>query len=264
MKIERINIILVITLFCILFMVYFIIRSKDKIDSKVKCENSHTTCLYSEEVKHLSLKLNEAQREIGRLSCQIQEKDGVSLHGGWCKDISGKESKLHMTDNNLAKELSNLLQNKKVASFGDGPGEYKRIITGLNKVKSYDAFDGAPYAEETTNNLVQHLDLSVPVYHLPLYDWVVSMEVAEHIPKQYEQIFIDNLTRHAKEGIILSWSVVGQEGHSHVNNQDLPYVEEQLRKRGFKIDKALTNRVKGASSFHWLKRNLYVYLRKNI
>ena len=47
------------------------------------------------------------------------------------------------------------------------------------------------------------------------------MKVAEHIPKEFEHVYIDNLVRHAKEGIILSWSKVGQGGHSHVNNQNL-------------------------------------------
>ena len=264
MKIEAKSFILLFTLFCFIYLIYYKIQKINN-DLKYFCENSYSPCVFTEEIKQLSSRLNEAQRVIGRLSCELATKEGaVSKHGGWCKDISGKDSKLHMTDNNLAEELSNLLKSKQVASFGDGPGEYRSVIISLNQVKSYDAYDGAPYVEDTTNNEVKHLDLSVPIYHLPFYDWVISMEVAEHIPKEFEQIFIDNLTRHAKEGIILSWSVIGQEGHSHVNNQDLPYVEEQLKRRGFKIDVSLTNRVKDATIFHWLKRNLYVYRRTNI
>ncbi len=38
------------------------------------------------------------------------------------------------------------------------------------------------------------------------YDWIISLEVAEHIPAQFESIYIDNLVKHAKEGIILSWA----------------------------------------------------------
>ncbi len=72
---------------------------------------------------------------------------------------------------------------------------------------------------------------------MPLYDWVFSIEVAEHIPKTYEQIYIDNLVRH---GIILSWAVPKQEGHGHVNNQDFAYIEEQLINRAFKLDNATT------------------------
>jgi len=51
--------------------------------------------------------------------------------------------------------------------------------------------------------------------------WILSLEVAEHIPAQFESIYIDNLVKHAKEDIILSWAKLGQSGHSHVNNKML-------------------------------------------
>ena len=100
-------------------------------------------------------------------------------------------------------------------------------------LKSYDAYDGAPFAEDTTNGRVRFLDLSVPIYHLKEYDWVVSVEVAEHIPAEFETIYVENLVRHAKEGIILSWSRIGQGGLSHVNNRDPDYVKMKLETYGF-------------------------------
>lgn len=44
---------------------------------------------------------------------------------------------------------------------------------------------------------------------------------------------MDNLVRHAKEGIIISWAKLWQGGHSHINNRDFSYVKEQMEKRGF-------------------------------
>jgi len=79
-------------------------------------------------------------------------------------------------------------------------------LTELKQDSLYDAFDGAPYVELTTNNQVQYLDLSVPIYHLNKYDWILSLEVAEHIPAQFESIYIDSLVKHAKEGTILAWT----------------------------------------------------------
>jgi hypothetical protein len=45
---------------------------------------------------------------------------------------------------------------------------------------------------------------------------IISLEVAEHIPEKYEAVYLDNIFRHAKEGIILSWAVPGQIGLSHI------------------------------------------------
>lgn len=148
-----------------------------------------------------------------------------------------------------------------MASFGDGPGIYKKKITELNQVKSYEAYDGAPFTEKTTENRCKFLDLSVPVYHLPKYDWVVSMEVAEHIPKKFESTFLDNIARHAKRGVIFSWAKLGQGGFSHVNNQPFSYVVEQMRIRGFKLNKVFSKSIKKAATLPWLKDNLNVYER---
>ncbi len=249
-----------ISLMMLITIIYLNKFNDQDLTNKSECVNSYKPCEASEEIKYLSRALNEALKQIGRLSCN-SSTDNVSSHGGWCKNISGINSTFHQTDFNLAAEFSEFLKGKHVASFGDGPGEYQAFISTLDQVQTYDAFDGAPFVDETTDGHVKHLDLSVPVYHLPLYDWVISLEVAEHIPKKFEQIFIDNLTRHAKEGIILSWSVVGQGGHGHVNNQNFQYVKEQLEKRGFKVDKESTKRFKKASSLHWLRRNLHVYIR---
>jgi len=58
---------------------------------------------------------------------------------------------------------------------------------------------------------VSYLDLTLPQYGLPLYDWVISLEVAEHIPAESEAIYLDNIVRHAREGVVLSWAVPGND-----------------------------------------------------
>jgi hypothetical protein len=206
----------------------------------------------------LSLKLNQAYQKIGRLNCQIN-KNEVSDNGGYCSSISGRNSSGHRTDDNFAKALSDFLANKRVASFGDGPGLYKEKIEAMGKVISYDAFDGAPFAEITTDNRVKFLDLTLPIYHLQKYDWVISVEVAEHIPKEFEHIYVDNLVRHAKEGIILSWSRVGQAGHSHVNNQNFDYIKSIMEKKCFKHDEENSSMLRNLASFNYIKINVNVY-----
>lgn len=150
-----------------------------------------------------------------------------------------------------------------MASFGDGPGAYKEYITKMNTVKCYDAFDGAPFVEETTNDQVSFLDLSVPVHHLDTYDWVISLEVAEHIPQEFEDNFVHNLARHANEGIILSWAKLGQGGHSHVNNRDFAYVKETMKLLNFKHNQTLSQFFKIRATLPWLRNNINVYEKIN-
>ena len=213
-------------------------------------------------IKELSILLNQASNKIGQLSCQLSTNE-VSDSGGWCSKISGKNSSQHMTDVPLSKALSKFLVGKKVASFGDGPGVYKELLLSYNEVLSYDSFDGAPYAELTTNNNVKFLDLSVPIYHLDQYDWVISLEVAEHIPEKFESVYLDNLVRHSREGIILSWAAIGQGGHSHINNRDFPYVKAKMEERNYIHDLPSSEYLKAQSTFGWFKNNINVF-KKNV
>ena len=103
-----------------------------------------------------------------------------------------------------------IFSGKYVASFGDGPGRYKQLLLESGLLKGYDSYDGAPFSEKTSEGRVQYLDLTLPQYGLPLYEWVISLEVAEHIPREFENIYLDNIVRHAKEGVILSWAKLGK------------------------------------------------------
>ena len=218
-------------------------------------------CDYNNKLTEMSRLLNEAMNKVGQLSCLLSP-DEVSDNGGFCSKISGKNSSEHLTDTYLAKALSNFLLGKNVASFGDGPGIYKELLLEYRQVSSYDSYDGAPYTEITTNNNVKFLDLSVPIYHLKQYDWVISLEVAEHIPAKFEDIYIDNLVRHAKEGVILSWAKIGQGGHSHINNRDFDYVKKKMEEKSFLHDVESSNYFQRKSSFPWFKTNINVFIKK--
>ena len=84
---------------------------------------------------------------------------------------------------------------KHVGSFGDGPGEYKRLLDETHSLASYTAYDGSPFAKENSEGRVSHLDFTIDAFGLPAFDWVLSLEVAEHIPAEFE-------------GYILSWRML--------------------------------------------------------
>ena len=123
----------------------------------------------------------------------------------------------------------------------------------------YDAYDGAPFTEESTNGVVRYLDLILPQFWLPQYDWVLCLEVMEHIPKQHESVVLDNMIRPATEGIVLSWAVRNQAGHGHVNPREHNYVEEIMRKRGFSLDVQASTKLRQNASFTWFKDHISVF-----
>lgn len=127
----------------------------------------------------------------------------------------------HATDAKLIELFKKWFAGKRVGSFGEGLGKYRifpiRLQNGnphddvsippccvLGRYKKaldsyctfYHGYDGAPYTENVTENTVNFLDLSVPQFGLPSYQIVLSMEVAEHIPNKFEQVFLDNIVRY--------------------------------------------------------------------
>lgn len=211
----------------------------------------------------LSYELNKLRQRLGRMDCETVKGKAVNEAGGWCRNSSKEGFGEHMTDMKLVKALSTFFRGKSVGSFGDGPGAYKREILKLSEVKLYDAYDGAPFCEETSEGRVAFLDLIVPQYGLPIYDWIISLEVAEHIPNKSEAIYIDNLVRHSKEGIVLSWAAPGQGGLAHINNRPHEYVVKLMEDHGFSLDKDSSQKLRSSASFQWLIANTNVYRRKN-
>ncbi|XP_052816028.1 uncharacterized protein LOC128242763 isoform X2 [Mya arenaria] len=219
-----------------------------------------------EQRNNISRILNKKQQKIGQLECESSAKGKtfkISSTGGWCAQSSVENSGQHKTDTQLVPVLAEFFKDKCVGSFGDGPGRYKQLLTDTKKLKGYDAYDGAPFSEKTSEGRVSYLDLTLPQYGLPLYDWIMSLEVAEHIPREYESVYIDNIVRHAKEGVVLSWAVPGQEGYSHINMRTFEYVKDLFDKLGFDHDAESSEKLKKASKLEWLRTNTNVYRRRD-
>ena len=128
-------------------------------------------------------------------------------------------------------------------------------------MKSWTGYDGSPNVEEVTQGLVKTLDLSVPQDLMRQWDWVMSLEVGEHIPKHFEDIYLTNVLKHAKEGIVMSWAVRGQGGRSHVNELDNIEVVERMLERGFLPVFAWWHKLRENSKKDWFKNALMVFRR---
>jgi len=64
------------------------------------------------------------------------------------------------------------------------------------------------------------------------FDLVISLETAEHLPEESEEIFVDCLTSHA-DLVLFSAAIPRQGGAAHVNERWQHHWAEKFRKRGF-------------------------------
>jgi len=100
--------------------------------------------------------------------------------------------------------------------FGAGVGQYGHALRAVDMHIRWRGWDGAGNVAQWSRGFVQWFDLTLPTLSLPRADWVMCMEVAEHIPSEHEAAVVRNLHAHNCRGIILSWASLGQNGHNHV------------------------------------------------
>ena len=112
----------------------------------------------------------------------------MSIHAnGYWEGLEA--SSQHVYDSTLGISLTKFFKGENVKSlvdFGCGMGNYVKTFqeNDINAI----GFDGNPNTPELTHNLCKVLDLSVPTKFDEKYDWVMSLEVGEHLPKKFEDI----------------------------------------------------------------------------
>ena len=120
-------------------------------------------------------------------------------------------------------------------------------------------FDGNPNTSEITNGICEVLDLSTNIIFDEPFSWVLSLEVGEHLPKKFEDTFINNLHFNNKDGIILSWAIKGQPGDGHVNCQNNNYIKNKICKLGYVNDKKMEHKLRKKAGVRWFKKTIMVF-----
>lgn len=131
----------------------------------------------------------------------------------------------------LARWIAKFFDKKKLAiDFGAGEGFYSGYMQDLGF--HVIPIEGNKNTVVDAENAIEQ-DLTKP-FQLKKYCNSICLEVGEHIPAEFEDVFIDNLARNTKDKLVLSWAVPDQDGYFHVNCASNEWVIEQFEQRGFK------------------------------
>ena len=160
--------------------------------------------------------------------------------------------------------LLNLSFHYSIRDLGAGVGQYGRYILYGNPNAKYLAFDGGEGLSHFTGNFVARTKLHIFQPYIPVMDWVVSLEVGEHIPFVFEKDYILNLHAHNTKGILLSWAQLGQFGHGHINNHSPSYIQRLFSLKGYTLDRDATWSIRRQALYPWFKHNIYVFRRSDM
>lgn len=153
-----------------------------------------------------------------------------------------------------------------VLDVGCGDGFYTNYITQHSRSTVCMGIDGNPHTRELGGTLCSVQDVTKPL-HLTRVDWVLSLEVGEHIPQEYEEIFLNNLHRHNRDGIVLSWAVRGQGGDGHVNCKDNEEIIPTVCSMGYDYDIPASMHLREQCAEYpntgwWFRRTIMVFRKK--
>ena len=105
------------------------------------------------------------QERYQQLVCETKQQSRTSDTGGWCNSAVRSQ---HSTDKPLIDALAELFTGQTVVGLGDGRGEYRNLVLRTGKVRTYDAYDGAPNINNITGGQVsfQLTEFAVNGIHL--------------------------------------------------------------------------------------------------
>jgi len=145
--------------------------------------------------------------------------------------------------------------------LGCGDGQYCRIFKTYNWPLVHGYEGASQIANLGVYNQVFQVDLSKPLCESTSYEFVLCLEVGEHIPRKHEQVFIENVCKFCKKHLVISWAIPGQGGTGHFNERPNSYIVDEFVGRGFKFNNKLTDRLRKHISVRWFRNTVMVFYR---
>jgi hypothetical protein len=183
--------------------------------------------------------------------------------GFWKKEFAEPH---HIHSPNLSNWICDFLKEKKeknIYDFGCGMGNYLNDLhkQGFKKLIGIEAEPPkTDYEFEILSKNLAH------PFSLEEKGIVISLEVGEHIPKEYQNNYLDNITNNCSEYLIMSWAVKNQGGRGHFNELDNQEIIPEIEKRGFIYLKQESNEVRNVieDSCSWFRNTLMIFKKRNM
>jgi SAM-dependent methyltransferase len=185
----------------------------------------------------------------------------ISQTGFW-KFEGQRFDQEHVYDSKLSDALVTLAKKYNITKsydFGCGPGNYVKNFR-QNEIEAF-GYDGNPITSKIPWCSVQDLTRD---FQFDPVDFLLCLEVCEHVPKEYENALLKSIDKHVNPGgkLVLSWAVVGQPGTGHVNCQNNDYVISKFESMGYIYNDIESLELRNNVSNAWWFRNTTLVFTK--
>ena len=158
-----------------------------------------------------------------------------------------------------------LLKPSSVVDIGCGSGEWLSVFNryGVEDILGVDGNYVDRNSLAISSDKFLALDLTQPFTINRKFDLVVSLEVAEHLPIESAEIFIDSLTKLGSV-ILFSAAIPFQGGTHHVNEQWQEYWVELFSNKNYEVIDCIRPQVwQNHNVEYWYAQNTFVFVRQD-
>lgn len=154
-----------------------------------------------------------------------------------------------------------------VLDVGCGVGYWLEVWKRDLKVEDVLGIEGPYMTEKFFRIDIKYLetaDLKLPLRLKRKYDLVMSMEVAEHIPENCADIFINNLVN-AGDIVLFSAAIIGQLGTYHINEQMPEYWAKKFLAHDYVPVDFLRPKIWNDNEIqYWYRQNILIFIKRSV
>src|SRR5512135_180055 len=158
-----------------------------------------------------------------------------------------------------------LLHPRSVIDVGCGDGTWLSVFRqfGAREILGIDReYVTGEILEVPEEEFFSH-DLREPLAMDRVFDLVVSLEVAEHLPGEHTETYVDSLTR-LGPAVLISAAVPYQGGTEHVNEQWPDYWVELFGRKGFVVLDPIRKRIwQHPGVEYWYSQNILLFVKRD-
>jgi len=153
-------------------------------------------------------------------------------------------------NNGMAEYIAHTLKPGSILEFGCGLGLYCDFLKTELDINRVFGIEPEPMSGgfDSPNGPIQlTIDIFSDKHPEPLeqkFDLVMSIEVAEHIPREKHNFLFDFLVSHTSNWIVFSGARIGQGGHGHIAERDEEDWKAEFLKRGMVFQDELTRNIR--------------------
>jgi len=152
--------------------------------------------------------------------------------------------------------------------LGAGDGYYSHVLAekGIEAVAIEVSEEAMPVMADDVQGMVH--DLREPLDLERVYDLIICLEVAEHLPLESSDTLCDTIANHCGRLLLFTSAIPGQGGHGHVNLQPPEFWRTRLEARGLHLWPNASIKARRdwkdilGKELPWLSKNILLYGRK--